>query len=85
MPLGLMPGITYEEKRTHLFPGEYILFSSDGLAEAHNPQYEMFSTRRIQLLLADLPKNQPVIPLLLDQLKQFTGADWEQEDEKVRL
>ena len=36
MPLGLMPGSTYEEKEISLLPGESVLFYSDGLVEAHN-------------------------------------------------
>ncbi|HZB96339.1 MAG TPA: PP2C family protein-serine/threonine phosphatase, partial [Herpetosiphonaceae bacterium] len=43
MPLGLMPGMHYEEKETSLAPGDNVLFYSDGIVEAHDPQYEMFS------------------------------------------
>ncbi len=35
MPLGLMPGMGYEEKETTLQAGEAVLFYSDGLVEAH--------------------------------------------------
>jgi serine phosphatase RsbU (regulator of sigma subunit) len=35
MPLGLMPGMFYEEKETVLGPGEGVLFYTDGLVEAH--------------------------------------------------
>ena len=38
MPLGLMPGMTYEEKEIVLEAGESALFYSDGLVEAHDPQ-----------------------------------------------
>jgi predicted ester cyclase len=37
MPLGLMPGMGYEEKETILKAGEGVLFYSDGLVEAHDP------------------------------------------------
>ena len=37
MPLGLLPGMDYEEKETVLNPGDYILLHSDGLVEAHDP------------------------------------------------
>src|SRR6266436_5173638 len=36
MPLGLMPGMKYEEKETRLAHGENILFYSDGIVEADN-------------------------------------------------
>src|SRR3712207_4810182 len=42
MPLGLMPGMSYEEKETELDAGEGVLFYSDGLVEAHDPHGEMF-------------------------------------------
>jgi serine phosphatase RsbU (regulator of sigma subunit) len=38
MPLGLMPGMSYEEKEIELEKGESVLFYSDGLVEAHDPE-----------------------------------------------
>src|SRR5215204_6073892 len=35
MPLGLMPGMSYEQKEIELDEGEAALFYSDGLVEAH--------------------------------------------------
>src|SRR3712207_2144568 len=46
MPLGLMPRMPYEEKETTLAPGDGVLFYSDGLVEAHDPQREMFGFPR---------------------------------------
>ena len=37
MPLGLMPGMPYEEKETVLQPGDSLLLHSDGVVEAHSP------------------------------------------------
>jgi serine phosphatase RsbU (regulator of sigma subunit) len=42
MPLGLMPEMGYEEKEIKLDAGEGVLFYSDGLEEAHDPEGEMF-------------------------------------------
>src|SRR5919199_3280391 len=42
MPLGLLPGMGYEEKEIVLERGDSVLFYSDGLVEAHDPQREMF-------------------------------------------
>src|ERR671913_116270 len=47
MPLGLMPGMGYEEKEITLKRGEGVLFYSDGLVEAHDPHYEMFGFPRL--------------------------------------
>jgi predicted ester cyclase len=38
MPLGLMPGMSYEEGEASLGEGGCVLFYSDGLVEAHDPQ-----------------------------------------------
>jgi serine phosphatase RsbU (regulator of sigma subunit)/anti-sigma regulatory factor (Ser/Thr protein kinase) len=82
MPLGLMPGMLYEENELTLAPGECVLFYSDGLVEAHNPAREMFSFDRLQELLASLPESgAALVARLLDELGQFTGAGWEQEDD----
>src|SRR3954463_2542330 len=35
MPLGLMPGMEYEEKEAVLQPGDCVLLHSDGIVEAH--------------------------------------------------
>jgi serine phosphatase RsbU (regulator of sigma subunit)/anti-sigma regulatory factor (Ser/Thr protein kinase) len=80
MPLGLMPGMGYEEKETILEPGESVLFYSDGLAEAHNPEREMFGFPRLMSLLGQIGEGK-VIDVLLSELATFTGPDWEQEDD----
>ncbi len=80
MPLGLLPGMKYEEKETTLRPGESILFYSDGLVEAHSPRREMFGFPRLQTTIGDLPAEE-MLPHLLGRLRDFTGPDWEQEDD----
>ena len=82
MPLGLMPGMQYEEKETTISPGERVLFYSDGLVEAHNPQRAMFSFPRLQELMGTYRSaDSSLIDYLLAQLASFTGSDWEQEDD----
>src|SRR5215207_4766462 len=53
MPLGLMPGMGYEQKETVLDVGEAALFYSDGLVEAHDPQGEMFGFPRLRELVSE--------------------------------
>src|SRR5829696_249594 len=48
MPLGLMPGMGYEEKEIVLDSGEAALFYSDGLVEAHDPKGEMFGFPKLR-------------------------------------
>jgi serine phosphatase RsbU (regulator of sigma subunit)/anti-sigma regulatory factor (Ser/Thr protein kinase) len=81
MPLGLMPGMQYEEKETRLLPGQNVVFYSDGLVEAHDPRREMFGFPRLKELVARHPGGGELIDLLLAELDAFTGPDWEQEDD----
>jgi serine phosphatase RsbU (regulator of sigma subunit)/anti-sigma regulatory factor (Ser/Thr protein kinase) len=81
MPLGLLPGMHYEENETVVEPGDTVLFYSDGIVEAHNPQRDMFSFGRLQALVAGHAGGAPLIDFLLAELARFTGAGWEQEDD----
>jgi serine phosphatase RsbU (regulator of sigma subunit)/anti-sigma regulatory factor (Ser/Thr protein kinase) len=81
MPLGLMPGMAYEEKEIQLAPGDSILLYSDGLVEAHNRQRAMFGFPRLRQLLGERTGEDGIIAFLLDQLSDFTGAGWQQEDD----
>ena len=81
MPLGLMPEMSYEEREAVVRPGESILFYSDGLVEAHNPAREMFGFPRLKTLLTRTSEPARLIPFLLSELENFTGEEWEQEDD----
>jgi len=81
MPLGLMPGMHYEEKEVWLTPGEVILFHSDGIVEAHNEHREMFGFPRLMRLVGEHEEDKTLKEFVLDDLAAFTGADWEQEDD----
>jgi serine phosphatase RsbU (regulator of sigma subunit) len=83
MPLGLMPGMSYEEKESILASSDSALFYSDGLVEAHDPKGEMFGFPRLRDLLPlhSAGGGAELIDFLLDELEQFTGEGWEQEDD----
>jgi serine phosphatase RsbU (regulator of sigma subunit) len=85
MPLGLMPGMGYEEKETTLQAGEAALFYSDGLVEAHDPKGEMFGFPRLRALCAEHGKERSLVDALLEELERFTGEGWEQEDDITLL
>jgi serine phosphatase RsbU (regulator of sigma subunit)/predicted ester cyclase len=86
MPLGLMPGMSYEENETALVAGEGVFFYTDGLVEAHNPQGEMFGTPRLRSLLSEHPMGgTDLSAILMEELERFTGEGWEQEDDITLL
>jgi serine phosphatase RsbU (regulator of sigma subunit) len=81
MPLGLMPGMSYEEKETILQAGEAALFYSDGLVEAHDPRGEMFGFPRLRALIAEHGEERSLVDFLMEELYYFTGEGWKQEDD----
>ena len=85
MPLGLMPGMGYEEKQTILEAGEAALLYSDGLVEAHDPKGEMFGFPRLRALIAEHAEERSLGNLLLEELYSFVGEGWEQEDDITLL
>jgi steroid delta-isomerase-like uncharacterized protein len=86
MPLGLMPGMSYEEKEIVLQEGDSALLYTDGLVEAHDPQREMFGFPRLQALLSEHGKEESSLEeALLEELYSFVGEGWEQEDDITLL
>ncbi len=85
MPLGLMPGMSYEEKVTILRAGEEALLYSDGLVEAHDPNGEMFGFPRLRALIAEHGEEGSLGDFLLEELYSFVKEGWEQEDDITLL
>ncbi len=85
MPLGLMQGMTYEEKAFTFRPGDCALLHSDGLSEAHAADREMFGFHRVAALVGQGASGQALIDLCLTELDAFTGPGHEQEDDITLL
>jgi serine phosphatase RsbU (regulator of sigma subunit)/predicted ester cyclase len=85
MPLGLMPGMSYEEKEIELDAGEGVLFYTDGLVEAHDPKGVMFGFPRLRALIVDHGEERALGDFLLKELYSFVGEGWEQEDDITLL
>jgi anti-sigma regulatory factor (Ser/Thr protein kinase) len=81
MPLGLIPGSKYEEKDVTIGHGQIVLFSSDGIAEAHNADGEMFGCPRIIELVRNRKPDEDLRDVVLEALDRFTGPEHEQEDD----
>jgi serine phosphatase RsbU (regulator of sigma subunit) len=85
MPLGLMPGMSYEQKEIVLDAGEGVFFYSDGLVEAHDPKGEMFGFPRLKALIAEHAEEGSIGDFLMEELYSFVGKGWEQEDDITLL
>jgi serine phosphatase RsbU (regulator of sigma subunit) len=85
MPLGLMPGMGYEEGEAALREEHGVLFYSDGLVEAHDPKGEMFGFPRLRALVAQHAEERSLGDFLLEELYSFVGEGWEQEDDITLL
>jgi len=86
MPLGLMPGMGYEEKEQVLEAGDAAFFYSDGVVEAHNPEGEMFGFPRLRALVARHAEDQRALgESVMEGLYSYVGEGWEQEDDITLL
>ena len=83
--MGLMPGMSYEEKEVTMELGDSVLFYSDGLVEAHEPKGEMFGFPRLRGLVAEHGEDRSLGNSLLEELYSFVGDGWEQEDDITLL
>ena len=63
-----------------------LLLTSDGIAEAHAPDREMFGIPRLGEVVAQPREGRGgVIARVLAELERFTGPGWEQEDDITLL
>jgi serine phosphatase RsbU (regulator of sigma subunit) len=85
MPLGLMPGMSYEEKEIVLEPRDNVLLYSDGLVEAYDPKGEMVGFPRLRALVAEQGEEGSLGDFCLEKLYSFVGEGWEQEDDITLL
>ena len=67
------------------YRGDSILFYSDGLVEAHDPEGEMFGFPRLRALVAEHVEEAALGDFLMEELYSFVGEGWEQEDDITLL
>ncbi|MGD9486587.1 MAG: SpoIIE family protein phosphatase [Calditrichaceae bacterium] len=71
IPVGLLP-FTYTEQQIKLMEGDFILFYTDGLVEAMNPQKDEFGEERVITFLKN--KNSWKPQEFIDELKREVGV-----------
>jgi serine phosphatase RsbU (regulator of sigma subunit)/anti-sigma regulatory factor (Ser/Thr protein kinase) len=81
MPLGLIAESHYDETEGVIAPGSNVLLYSDGLVEAHDPGQQMFGFPRLREAMTIDDAGSDLLDRLLEDLRTFTGPEWEQEDD----
>lgn len=80
LPLGVDCDSEYSEEGTLLQHGDVVIFYTDGVVEATNPQAEMFGHERLMALLAEHGRRKPraLVAMLLHEVRawsQHTQSD----------
>jgi serine phosphatase RsbU (regulator of sigma subunit)/anti-sigma regulatory factor (Ser/Thr protein kinase) len=81
MPLGLLPGMAYDEAEITIAPGRATVLYSDALPEAHDTSGEMYGFPRLIEVVGEHDGEDRLVDRLLDDLHGFTGEGWDQEDD----
>jgi serine phosphatase RsbU (regulator of sigma subunit) len=86
MPLGLMAGIGYEEQEASLSEGDSVLFYSDGLVEAHDPEVRCSASLGCgRSLPSTMRRRERWGDFFMEELSSYLGEGWEQEDDITLL
>lgn len=51
LPLGIMPGMRYQDYTLQFNPGDSIFVYTDGVPEANNPSEELYGFQRLEAVL----------------------------------
>lgn len=77
MPVGLVAGADYEQLETTLYPGDRILFYSDGFTEACAPNGAMLEEEGLINLIKQIPSNlhgPQFVDVLYKKLISYAGS-----------
>ncbi|WP_020583551.1 PP2C family protein-serine/threonine phosphatase [Endozoicomonas elysicola] len=82
VPIGMMPGMTYENVTIQLQPGDRLFLYSDGVTECENSTGEMFGEARLESLLENTFDNsiEGIISLVDQGIHSWTEADVFEDD-----
>lgn len=87
LPSGLFEGATYDQHSVKLSPGDSVLFSSDGVFDARNPDGEDFGIERLMEVCA-ANATQPaekLIDAVFHAVDKFAGGNHQQDDMTVAV
>jgi phosphoserine phosphatase RsbU/P len=88
MPLGLIPDAEFDEQTLTLFPGDILVFASDGVHESMNRDLEEFGLERLKALLATVDPEDPgytVAQRIVRATDEHTGPGRTPHDDRTLL
>lgn len=84
LPLGIVPESRYEDKIQQLQTGDQIIFYTDGITEAHNPQGQMFGTGRLDLVLENCTlQARALLDTLMQSVEEFAAGHPADDDRTI--
>jgi sigma-B regulation protein RsbU (phosphoserine phosphatase) len=84
-PLGLFPGVIYEEFNIATQPGDVIILVSDGILDAENEKGDMYGDERLSRLLCSL-RDKPAAQIasaIMADVTEFQGSQTRFDDETI--
>lgn len=85
VPLGLLPGTKYEQKKVSLQVGDVIVFCSDGIHECIDQNEEEFGSARLEALLEELAAGtaREIAGGILRATDRYAAGNGHQDDRTV--
>ena len=75
LPLGIDPGVEYDNTVEHLEAGDFLLLYTDGITEARSPAGELFGVDRLDAVVAECTgEAQELVSMILSAVDRFTEA-----------
>jgi len=84
LPLGIKADEVYPEQRVLFFPGDHVVFFTDGVIEATDTTGDMFGTERIDEALTSAPSAADQLHSVLNRWNEFT-TDTTPADDRTLL
>jgi sigma-B regulation protein RsbU (phosphoserine phosphatase) len=86
-PLGMFPGVEYDELTIEAKPGDVMVFFSDGIVDALNGEGEMFGTEGLERVLREHPSAchsaQATVDAVLAAVAEFQAGTAHFDDETL--
>lgn len=81
MPLGILPDQRFQEIRLTLEPGDALVFYTDGVTEAMDPDQRIYGRNRLGVTVGNGPSRvTDLVPVIVEDVEAFCGAQQQRDD-----